>query len=962
MPGRGVRLAMRRSPSSPPPDPAEPETIVSDLTPLDRRLLAELQRDARTPVAALVERCGASRASVQRRLKALREGGTIAREVAIVDRAALGRTRRRRHPSRRDLATPGGRATPTPLRYRRAMARSRRGRAKSRSSPARAKAETARDPARLEADALRALERGRHRDAVAACKALLKGATAPAATEAAEALLARAYAGRAAELADKAMFVEALAILEQRAGLAGGSGIVPDEVLWSARAGRPERAARLLRERGAELDAAGALAGLRERLAALILSGDDGLLAALDPDDPLARDHAASDAMLRAFSAGDDAAQDAAARRVAWRSPYRGLRRLLDAWRRRADDPAGAADALARLGDDSPFGVLGQRLAALAALDDEPPVVAGRALRLEPRQRRLAVAVLGWPARLERLLVDATAAGDAPDAKARLQLVLEHADAFDPDDARRAARALSATASTKPLRAATDRFGAPTRLERARHAALRAERTDDDPFSIDEAWLDVLELLPSADDPGFAPGSDAPVAAAESFGGAFRQERDRQLAAALVNRRVADLRARPPFGSPTDPLAIDALWESVALDPHDAAATARLISTLREADDLKGARAATDEALERLPNDAAVLLEAVRTALAGNAFKKAERLAGRLLEIDPVNAPVKALMLDAALAHARKQIKAGKLDLARRQLDDVAVRVRGGEARGRIDVLHGLLEMIDESSGNEADGRRRLRAGHDALGGTPVGHFRVCLEAVRLGRDPRRACRWAGLTVPGRVEDDARVVDLVRALGAESEEPDVLHRALEPLAKALRGAAKRRWTIEEFESLCETLLRARQYAPLETFAEVAVRRHPHVPAFVYLHECARARGDWRALDESSLSRLRSAARHAERVGDARTGLRIDELVSPPDVFGGPGGPGGFGAPPEVPPEMIALLAAVGAEGIEELERAARRGEDPRRTIGRLLDRLGPDEAESLRRDLGFDDPTEGFAP
>ena len=61
---------------------------MSELSSLDRRLLVELQRDARTPVATLVERCGASRASVQRRLKALRESGTIAREVAIVDRAA----------------------------------------------------------------------------------------------------------------------------------------------------------------------------------------------------------------------------------------------------------------------------------------------------------------------------------------------------------------------------------------------------------------------------------------------------------------------------------------------------------------------------------------------------------------------------------------------------------------------------------------------------------------------------------------------------------------------------------------------------------------------------------------------------------------------------------------------------------------------------------------------------------
>ena len=88
MRGGGERLGMRDLPSLSPLDPEPPETNVSTLSPLDRRLLAELQRDARTPVAELVERCGASRASVQRRLRALREDGTIEREVAIVDRAA----------------------------------------------------------------------------------------------------------------------------------------------------------------------------------------------------------------------------------------------------------------------------------------------------------------------------------------------------------------------------------------------------------------------------------------------------------------------------------------------------------------------------------------------------------------------------------------------------------------------------------------------------------------------------------------------------------------------------------------------------------------------------------------------------------------------------------------------------------------------------------------------------------
>jgi Lrp/AsnC family transcriptional regulator, leucine-responsive regulatory protein len=52
---------------------------------IDRALLDALQDDARTPIAELAERAGVSPASVQRRLKRLREAGVIMREVALVD-------------------------------------------------------------------------------------------------------------------------------------------------------------------------------------------------------------------------------------------------------------------------------------------------------------------------------------------------------------------------------------------------------------------------------------------------------------------------------------------------------------------------------------------------------------------------------------------------------------------------------------------------------------------------------------------------------------------------------------------------------------------------------------------------------------------------------------------------------------------------------------------------------------
>jgi Lrp/AsnC family leucine-responsive transcriptional regulator len=56
----------------------------------DRKLLAILQENARTGIETLAFETGLSTATVQRRLKALRDSGVIERDVSIVDPAKAG--------------------------------------------------------------------------------------------------------------------------------------------------------------------------------------------------------------------------------------------------------------------------------------------------------------------------------------------------------------------------------------------------------------------------------------------------------------------------------------------------------------------------------------------------------------------------------------------------------------------------------------------------------------------------------------------------------------------------------------------------------------------------------------------------------------------------------------------------------------------------------------------------------
>ena len=60
------------------------------LDPRDRRILALLQADAEMPVTAIADRVGLSVSACSRRIQRLREDGTIARSVALLDRRRVG--------------------------------------------------------------------------------------------------------------------------------------------------------------------------------------------------------------------------------------------------------------------------------------------------------------------------------------------------------------------------------------------------------------------------------------------------------------------------------------------------------------------------------------------------------------------------------------------------------------------------------------------------------------------------------------------------------------------------------------------------------------------------------------------------------------------------------------------------------------------------------------------------------
>ncbi len=791
----------------------------------------------------------------------------------------------------------------------------------------------------VETQAAASLSAARFKDAIVGYKALVKEERrAPWVAG-----LDQAYAGRAAELANKGMFNEALTIWEQRATSCNTERSTPTTVLWQLQAGRIEPALGQYHALSGKLPA-GELALLREYLAAAALGGETRIVASLSADDPVARDQPVAESLLMAFCNANEAGVDMALKGISHRSPFRDFRQVIKAWRAGEQTSADVPAALSRLPRQSPFRGLADTLLELHS--GENVVIA--AMQADSNTLSLQTALQGWSGKQVELLKAAAALGPEPNAKALFNLLVRFAKAFDPEDAR--ALALKLLVHYPHGQHGFARaFGKLSDLEEATLTA-QVEELNGEPPGPESSWRDVVfeldgfasneasnvDQLESSKEssPGLSSASSSQSSSASASG-------DNSLRAALVLRRLATRILDYQDDPYTRSIAIDDLEESLALDADCVTSHVRLIELLRQSNQLKVARQRLDQALEHFPAHTGVLLEAVQTAIAGKAFKKAARLARRLLKIDPINLKVQALLLDAHMSHARKQIASGKYDLARRELDEAATWSRSSESEGQVLLLRGMLEC---ETGGTARGRTLLQQGVELSGGALVGQFRLLIEGERLQEwSGKEWLATARLPKPAKFASRESILALVRAVADTREaSTDLLAEALEPFEPALRKACKEPFSQAEMLQVCETLHRVEQFEMLGRYAAQARRHWPDRAVFGFHYLYARCEGWCHELEPRDLDELDRIMEAAHSEGDDRTLHRLMEFVYPPDPLGRmpdsyPGEMSGgfpFGMPPDFPQELEPAFAGDMPPGIPA-------------ALAKLLEELGPEGAEAL---------------
>ena len=790
------------------------------------------------------------------------------------------------------------------------------------------------DSGSLERRARESAAAGRWRDAIAAYKDLLKREPRDEWRDA----LADAYAGRATELSDKGMHKEALAIWENRAALIPDEPMHPAQGALLVRLGRTEQMVALL----ADGDALPRVIreSLREQFAARVLGGDLALMEQLPADDPVRRHAEAALSALAAYCGSDDDALRAALAAIPFRSPYRAWALVLKALLARESAPQEVATQLARIGDDSAFGPF--KRAALLSLEPEETFLT-RAAEAPPLEGRVACVLRGWPPERIALWEDLVKAGigadAAPDPRSLVRVMQRNARLLDGDWVRRKTLSLAVRSdqdAIRFLRACASPN--PSRWERALLTAWEAEQ-ERDPWEMLEAWQRCAQLLQSNRDAG---------------------DPQSAMRIALMLRRT-DAQAKllgtlPATGDRdfADTEAARQVEESLSWDPDDRDSYLRLIGYYRRGGKRKDVRRLLEAALKRWPQSLPVLEAAMDSALDSGAFKKAAGFARKILAVDPINTGVRSRLITAHLAHARKQVQKGRIDLARKELGLAGDWAKSDDARAQLALITRLLDL----AGGQRDALGALQAHYARRGKGYDAWLELLLAAELIGSsraDLQKQLRLKNPKAAGPADLTATIGRLRTHMDQHGTPDFVLTNTLDA---TLSRAPWKMLSHSELETACDTLRRAQTPKARLSAANAALKHSRDEPLFVLHRFEAKFPYGFDFSDFAEIDRLRAALDRAHEEGDTRTAVRIQQAM--------PGGAGFPGMPPPPPvffddeegedgeldfdPLTEMLSAMIDDLGVEGVLKQLGAPKPLIREIKKIERQLGPDAAAAVLAD------------
>ena len=646
-----------------------------------------------------------------------------------------------------------------------------------------------------------ALRQERFKDAIELFKQALRQDPRPEWKE----LLSEAWRGRARDLAAKHMFKEAALVLENTLANADSVRDPPLYLTCLIRDGQQQKAAAYFLSH----PEAGAEHPDLEAVAAALLAAVPRL------PDPAPRATSeqirwrelavAARGALEAWCTGAGEQEiDQRLNAISLRSAFRPLRLLLKSLITMPSDPERTRQVLETIPPGSPFYPLRQAVALAVGRENSPDASAWN--RLTPAQQTFVADTLALPATGSQFLARLAAAelaGPGP----LFSFLIKQTDR-PPLDIRNACLNLLPKIPDR-IAQFEKSFGVLSSSERSRIQALGAEARGDWE-AAGRHWQRFVTAIGGPEDP----------------------DPNARLSKGVVLRHLAALVAKheeieaPSYGDDPVTYFLEIAREA---DPDHIATHLELIGRYREDSALEAWRELVDEAVQRFPDDARVLQQALDCALARKAYKQAEESARRLLKINSINPGVRRQMIDLQISQAREQMVAKHPDLALEAVREALSWERPEAPHAPLRIVQGLVEG---RTGEAGPAEAKLREGVALAGGGVVGWFQACLEADLmqendagwLRRELVRACQ-----TPPTSDAVLAVVSLAGepAFGENREAVVALFQQIRPW---LQQAAALDWKPAGFEAVAEMLRRFDLYDLLGDFAQSARERAPANPA------------------------------------------------------------------------------------------------------------------------------------
>lgn len=687
------------------------------------------------------------------------------------------------------------------------------------------------------------LEQGRFKEAINAYKELIKTKPDTALNQE----LATAYRERAMELASKDMHPESIILWETQARLTEQSPWAPCYTGWLFKTGQYAKLASQVHTVSEILEPSGQARPALETLAILALD-DPKLLSHFPADHPIVKHHPAIFQAINAYAAGKDEEVQTCLQLIPSRSPYREVRTLLKGLLNMDQDRSTGIELLGTIDHNSVLAEMAQHLCRHATRQG---VEAVHYQTLGGKLQTLVNRLNGYGKNQLDLLKNLKKLNPESSDRLRFEFALNNRQALGDESARRYCKALLFEYSDG-IKLFERHFGLLPQMEKCRLEALSLESE----HYLHDAiinWLRYANHIRNN-----------------------TQEEDTattNLTEAIILRHCFELAEKP-----NSPGALKWLAKSLTLDPDDKRSYLILINGYLPSNP-KESQNWLDKALKQFPEDLDILARAMYAAAERKAFKKAASYAQSILNIDSLNSHARTFLIEAHLGHARKKIKAGRLDHAEQEIL-LARDLDTNQRNSHIIYLQALVFHLQNNTGQSAS---LLNLGLSKEGNSLCAELGISMERFEINLPSWGKAKYPGfINLKNHQPDRNELLTLVRKINNTNKSlKSSLSKALNVLRPTLvRGIKSVQLTQDEFMGICEVMLNLEEYDILKALcaqfktqegqAEAAI-----IPFYTIIAKC---KGDPSRLGIMDLMQLHALQSKAQQAQDNHSLKRINQFI------------------------------------------------------------------------------------